>query len=223
MECNITYLPTFLQRLAVELNGVNAIIFDLGGVIINLDTSRTFDRLQNMASNVNKSTELENLYNKGFFNEYERGNISDPEFRKELSKVFQFNEDQLHEIDEAWNAMLLDIPSSRIDLVKRLKAGYEVYVLSNTNQIHIDKFNKILFNSVGETDLDHIFHKAYYSHRTGYRKPEKEIYQLVLDQHELHSGSTLFVDDNPHNIEAAQSLSLKTLHIPEGDDILNHL
>jgi FMN phosphatase YigB (HAD superfamily) len=106
--------------------------------------------------------------------------------------------------------MLIDLPVSTLTMLEKLKKHFRVFVLSNTNTIHINYVNEIMLQ--GKV-LDSWFHKAYYSHQLGMRKPELEIYQHVLDQNQLIPEQTIFLDDNLDNLKAANSLYIQTLHI----------
>jgi putative hydrolase of the HAD superfamily len=222
MECKSTYLPlNFKSIISLNLNGIENIIFDLGGVIINLDLERTEKAFLSMVAPGKQQALRETLYASDLFPDYERGNVTDEEFIYGLQNLI--GEDADHQrIRKAWNAMLLDIPAERLELVRSLKNEKRVFVLSNTNQIHLEEFNQILLEAHEVADLDEVFDKAYYSHHTGYRKPEPEIFEMVLEEQELKREETLFIDDNPHNVEAASALGLQTLHLLPPDHLLNH-
>jgi putative hydrolase of the HAD superfamily len=206
----------------LNLSDVSNIIFDLGGVIINLDIKQTETAFLNLVPTAEREEKKDILYASEIFPEYERGNVDDETFVKEVSGILGNGVSKQAVID-AWNAMLLDIPAERLNLVHNLKAlDKRVFVLSNTNQIHLDAFNIILEQAHGWSDLDEIFHKAYYSHRMGARKPEPLIFQQVLDEQNMSPSKTLFIDDNPQNVAAAGALGLQTLHIVPPDHLLNH-
>lgn len=151
------------------------IIFDLGGVLVHLSVAKTIQALAKLSGT--SPQEIQEAYVKyPVFFSYERGEISDMEFRTQLRKEFSFEATD-EEIDQSWNAMLLDLPHDKLQLVEKLKGKFTVFVLSNTNNIHIQYLNNIFLK--GEV-LDTYFNKCYYSHEVGMRKPEPEIYQHVL-------------------------------------------
>jgi putative hydrolase of the HAD superfamily len=146
---------------------------------------------------------------------YERGELNDVEFRSMLRRIFSLQATDI-QIDEAWNAMLLGVPAKKLELVKKLKNRFSVYVLSNTNNIHIQYVNEKLLNG---QSLDAHFYKCYYSHAVGLRKPEPEIYRHVLEDAGLNAATTIFLDDNIENIQAAHALGIQTIHITHPDQV----
>ena len=200
------------------LVGVEAIIFDLGGVIINLDTSRTiasFVRLSGW-----KQAEIISLTNSKEFLDFERGNLNDAEFRAFVSKSLQTHLTN-EQLDQAWNAMILDIPEVRINLLRKLSQQLPTFILSNTNNIHIEFVERELLPEHNIRSFKEIVHKDYYSHVMGMRKPEPEIFQRLIDENNLSTIKTLLVDDNTQNIEAAKVMGFKTYLVPPNQLNLN--
>jgi len=155
------------------------------------------------------------------FKDYETGRVSDEGFRTGL-RVLLAMEATDEEIDKAWNAMLLDLPVARIELLKRLGNQYRIFLLSNTNQIHVDAFNKILYDAVGYEDLCPLFEVGYYSHLINLRKPNTDIFEFVLKENGLEASETLFIDDNGANIAGADSVGIHTLHVVGPDTLINY-
>ena len=199
------------------LDGIENIIFDLGEVIVDLDVAATETAFAALLVNPNES-----IYNlKGqtpVFDELEVGVISPAEFRAEINKLAhsRTTDDQ---IDAAWNAMLVKIPSAKIQLVQNLRSNYQTFVLSNTNRIHIDHLEKYLLPRHGLKSLNQIFDFVYYSHEIGKRKPNSDAYQFILDKHEIIPGRTLFIDDRIENIHTAQEMGIKTWHLTNREDL----
>lgn len=188
--------------------GIHTVIFDLGGVIIDLSLERTLQAFATLTGT--SKTDIQKAYGSNpVFMAYEKGEVSDQEFRNSIRKHFSTHASDA-EIDHCWNAMLIDLPVSTLTMLEKLKKHFRVFVLSNTNTIHINYVNEIMLQ--GKV-LDSWFHKAYYSHQLGMRKPELEIYQHVLDQNQLIPEQTIFLDDNLDNLKAANSLYIQTLHI----------
>jgi putative hydrolase of the HAD superfamily len=192
-----------------NLEPVKAIIFDLGGVIINIDPSLThkaFDALG--ISQVDKQftfTHQEKIYK-----DFEVGKISITEFRDSFRKFIEKPVSD-NEIDVAWNAMLLDIPQHRIELLRNLKSKYQTYLLSNTNIIHVDSINCYLLEKHNFESLNPLFDNCYFSQDIGMRKPNAQAYQYVLNMHDLNPNETLFFDDNADNIAAAEKLGIQSV------------
>jgi len=114
--------------------------------------------------------------------------------------------------------MLLDLPKHRISLLKDLNKKYDIYLLSNTNSIHISEFKNIMGYEKYEV-FYRLFKKVYYSHEIGFRKPNKEAFQLILDENNLNADEVLFIDDSPQHIEGAKNLGIKTYHLKDGEEV----
>jgi glucose-1-phosphatase len=202
----------------IDLKKVDAIIFDLGGVILNIDYSLTekafdalgFNRFGNSYSKISQQS---------LFDDFETGKISIEEFRPLLKKAGAF-ETSDEEIDRAWNSMLLDLPPARLTLLESLKKEKPLFLLSNTNPIHINAINKYLKATFDKNDLSPWFNKLYLSHQVGMRKPHKEIFQRILDEHNLDAGRTMFIDDSIQHVEGARKAGLQAVHLENGVTIL---
>jgi glucose-1-phosphatase len=204
----------------VALNSeIKNIIFDLGGVIINLDTHKTYEQFSKL-SGIKVEEFISKASESPFFDQYEKGLLSDQEFREHLRLLLK-SEASDSEIDNAWNAMLLDIPLKRIQLLQQLRANYRLFLLSNTNNIHLQCFTKIFQHTTGLPSLDNCFDKAYYSHLMKMRKPDDEIYRQVLIENQLMANQTLFLDDNLSNLQGAKSVGIHTFHVAHPDLIFS--
>jgi glucose-1-phosphatase len=203
----------------LSLSGIKNIIFDLGGVIINLSVEKTHQAFAALSGL--SMSEIDTIVHQGtFFHEYEKGLISDAEFRNQLRESLQINVDDA-QLDRAWNAMLLDIPIERIQLLEQLKNRYNLFLLSNTNNIHLLSFNNQVLQLTGHPALDQYFHKAYYSHLIKMRKPDVEIYEHVLQRNNLLAHETLFLDDNKDNLTGANKAGISTFHVQYPDQIFS--
>ena len=201
---------------------LEAIIFDLGGVIINLDYNRTILELAK-AMGASPNTIAMATTQHDIFHEFERGKITNDEFLEFLDG-FTPKDISRDTLIHFWNAMLLDIPAERIALLKRLSEKYRLFVLSNTNDIHIRDFNRILEEAHGYTSLQDIgvFEKVYLSYEVGHRKPDTEIFSYVVNDAGLTPGRTLFLDDGLPNLEGAKQVGLLTEHVrPDERTILD--
>jgi putative hydrolase of the HAD superfamily len=202
------------------------IIFDLGGVILNIDYAKTTNAF--IALGVENFEELySQQHASSLFKQLECGKISTEEFMEEMKKYSPGNLTP-ERITEAWDAMLINFPPERIELLKSLKSRYRTFLLSNTNAIHLKKFGQMYKDTMGGGSLEDCFEKAYYSHLIGLRKPNKEAYEFVLNDQGLKPEETLFIDDTFPNIETAAALGIKTLYIKppeklEEHSILQHL
>ena len=153
------------------------------------------------------------------FYDYERGTIPTSQFIDALYEKAAIKVTR-DDIIDAWNALLLDIPEERVQTLEALSKHYRLFLLSNTNELHVDYFEKIV---PGNRNFRDLFEKVYYSHIIGFRKPDERAFNIVIQENNLDAASTLFVDDREDNIEAAKKLGFKTLHITGGLDIKDFL
>jgi len=187
---------------------IKNIIFDFGGVILDIDPQLTINEFINLGLK-----DPEKLLTSGFMEDiaakFERG-IHTPEvFRTKLRDFLQVDATD-QQLDEAWNALLFDIPSERIAVIEQVKKHYLTLLLSNSNEIHYDLFVRDLQLRFGYREFDELFHKAYFSFDLHLSKPNPEVYEFVINQHDLDPGKTLFIDDREDNIEVAKQLGFKT-------------
>jgi len=196
-------------------SNIKTIVFDLGGVIIDLGVQASLNKLAQL---LNKSIgDIIRVYHSNdFFRSYEKGMIDDNGFRKGI-RALTINNISDDQIDSAWNAMLLDIPPSRMELIRKIRSEFQLLVLSNTNAIHVEHFNNILEKSTGKSNLEYFFDKVHFSHEMRMRKPDEEIYRFLLEDNHLKPEETLFLDDNKDNLFAAEKLGIKTIHIEYPD------
>jgi glucose-1-phosphatase len=196
------------------------LIFDLGGVLVDVDVQHTVAAFARLSGKTDQ--EIVQSYQKypQFF-AYERGELSDAEFRIFVQQVFSFQAaDDV--IDAAWNAMITGLPEGSLKMLEMLKQHYALAVLSNTNQIHLDYINqRILPRYSSHSSLNHYFHKHYYSHLVGKRKPEPEIYLQVLEENAIDPATTLFLDDRIENIAAAKALGIQTKLVHHPDEVFD--
>jgi glucose-1-phosphatase len=200
---------------------IKTLIFDLGGVILDLSVDTTLQAFATISS-ISKQEAINTFHQSPGFNEYEKGGMADAEFRQYLRKIYSINATD-EEIDSCWNAMLLGIPPAKLDLLKKLQRQHNVLLLSNTNEIHLSYINSIILPKISNEDsLDRYFHRAYYSHRMKMRKPDAEIFEFVLQENGLKASETLFLDDNEMNVVGARSVGIKTIHVTSPDLILSY-
>jgi putative hydrolase of the HAD superfamily len=193
------------------------IIFDFGGVIINVDYHRVVNAFVQLG--VKDFDRLFSQLNQHhLFDDFEKGLISADEFRNQLKSISNVPlTDQ--QIDDAWNAILINLPKENIELLKRLKKNYRLFLLSNTNEIHEKAFTQMMMHDFGENVLPDIFEGIYFSHRMHKRKPDAEIFEQVLKENNLAAEETLFIDDSPQHIDAAKQLGIQTLLFEKGKTI----
>ncbi len=193
-----------------------AIIFDLGAVILNINYQNTIDEFTKLGVN-NATTFYSKKVQTNLFNQIETGMISSNEFLKELQK--ETKNANINQVEKAWNAMLLDLPEERVQLIKKLKNNHSIYLLSNTNAIHFDAFKKQLGNKKWLAFCK-LFDKMYLSHELGLRKPDVKIFEYILKEKKLKAEEVFFIDDSPQHIASAKKIGINCHHLLDDEDII---
>jgi glucose-1-phosphatase len=202
---------------------IDAIIFDLGGVILNLSVRKSIDEFiklgfSNAEEEMARLSRISDHEEPGIFRLYETGMISSTQFRAGIRKYFDKDLDD-RDIDKAWSAMLLDLPPEHLSLMEKISKSFRIFLLSNTNEIHIENLHFISGNNHGFTSLVKLFEKVYYSHEVKMRKPDVGIYHHVIKDAGLNPDSTLFIDDSLINVQGAQSAGLHAYHHPSNSGL----
>ena len=193
---------------------IKNLIFDFGGVIIDINTRRVGQSFIKLGiENLEEVNEL--AISKGLYLDLEKGLITPAEFRDGLRQVsgLDLTDEQ---IDDAWNSMIIDLPKHRFELLKQIKNNYNVYLLSNTNEIHYQYFNQYLSKNLGVNSLDDFFTQCFYSHQMKLRKPDHEIFIRMLEDGKINPSESLYIDDLPENVQAARELGIHSItHRPD--------
>lgn len=193
------------------LHGIRNIIFDLGGVLFEIDYSapaHAFSKLgiKNFDRQLSKSSQ------EGIFDLLETGKISNENFLQYL--LDKCPGATLQEVTDAWNSILKGLWEERIEFVRHLRtSGYRTFLLSNTNAIHSEAFGKMIDQQIGLPNFHSVFEKIYYSHQIGRRKPDPALFQQVCKWNDLDPRETLFIDDSVQHIQGAAKAGLKSVHL----------
>lgn len=193
----------------------DAILFDLGGVLVDLDwsaTTRAFRSLVPADHGARADSVFADIFQHPALHTYERGEIPWRSFREQLTRDtgLQGSEEQFL---AAWNSMIGAISRARVDRLEELKGSYRLGLLSNTNERHVDFVNAYLQTTHGISDLDSLFHVPLYSHRVGMRKPEARIYHCAAEALGVVPNRILFIDDMKVNADAATAAGLHGYHL----------
>jgi len=149
------------------------------------------------------------------FDRFERGEITADEFRRGINHVSSLHLSST-QIDDAWNAMLLGLPEENIRFIEKIGKSFRLFLLSNTNQVHIEKFYEMIRTENGLEHLDCYFEKIYLSHLIGARKPEAGAYEIILRENNLSAEETIFIDDSPQHVEGAKKVGLQAICLQPG-------
>jgi putative hydrolase of the HAD superfamily len=218
------YYFTILKQIIIFnhliiVSKIRALIFDLGGVILDIDQERTLRAFNKLG------LDLEELnYQMPVFNNFEIGKISIEEFRVIIKTALNGLADDAR-IDHAWNAMLLELPKSRLQILRQLKQHFRLYLLSNTNALHMQYFYNYLEQKYSVEEWQNTFDHIFYSHEIALRKPDLSCYKYVCDTIGFAPEQCIFIDDSIINIRGAENAGLKICHAdtPLNSDLANRI
>lgn len=195
---------------------INTIIFDLGGVLYDIDVSLTGKAFTQMG--VPDIQELHRSISEGHTYEgLDTGCISPAMFRDSIRSITGAPLSDA-QVDHAWNALLVSFPHHRVKLLQGLRANYRILLLSNTNAIHYDCYTARFQQEYGFA-FESLFDKAYYSYRLGLRKPDPAIFRHVINESSLVPEHAVFIDDVIENIESARATGLRAIHLTSQEDV----
>lgn len=200
------------------MKAIKNIIFDLGGVLLPVNYQAVLSAFGKLGNPQDESFYSQKSQSP-IFDQLERGEITGGEFLFELKK--QFPNASENDLTLAWNAILGKFSQERLELLKKIRKHYRLFLLSNTNAIHATQFllDLKLHNSV--ENFGDFFDEIYYSHETGFRKPEKEIFELVLLENNLNASETIFIEDTEANVKGSVAAGLPTIwmKVHEGENL----
>ena len=198
---------------------IKNIIFDLGGVILDIDESIVYKELEKMGISTSELAQSKEFID--IMSKFDTGIYTAPTFRKKTKALLGQEKMTDQRFDAIWNAMLLDIPRERIEAIEKVKKHYKIFLMSNSNVIHYDLYVRDLQLRFGYHEFDELFNKSYFSFAEHLEKPDPRFFELILDHEGLLPEETLFIDDTAANIEVAKSLGIKTYHIRRDELVRN--
>jgi putative hydrolase of the HAD superfamily len=198
------------------MNTIDAILFDLGGVFITIDYQATIDAFEKL-----RFENAQLLYSQAeqaiLFEKYETGKISTPHFINNLLKLSNSNPSP-NQIVKAWNSMIGDFSIESITLLKNLQSKYRLFMLSNTNELHMDLVKR-KWQEIENAPMESFFEKVHFSHQLGLRKPYPNTFLEVCKINNLDPVKTLFIDDSIQHIAGAQKAGLQTIYLKKITDL----
>jgi putative hydrolase of the HAD superfamily len=194
---------------------IEAVIFDLGGVIYDIDYQRTIDAFIQLGADP-QAVMYSQAAQSGMFDAYETGQITSEDF---LTSLQQEMPDGIStaQIKSAWNAILIGQPVHRLTFLRQLGKQLPIYLLSNTNALHIEQIYKELDEQFGLSGYHELFEATFLSYEIGLRKPDVETFQTVIQRTGVDPAKTLFIDDSPQHLVGAKQAGLQTYHHVKGD------
>ena len=199
-----------------QYNNISTLIFDLGGVIVDLDLAKCIQNFKELGLE-NIEQYLSNFGQKDFFMQFEKGQIGIPAFRNEIRKLAGTELSDV-QIDKAWCSFLTQIPVEKLHLLSELKKKYRLLLLSNTNPLHIETAVAAEFSKTGKTMQD-FFDKCYLSYEMGMVKPDVEIFEALLTDAQVKAEECLFLDDGKKNIDTAAALGIQTYWVKPNENL----
>jgi putative hydrolase of the HAD superfamily len=199
-----------------QFRNISTIIFDLGGVLINLDLPQCIHNFKQLG--LKDFEQNLNLFGqKGFFLQFEKGQIGVEQFRAEIRKLATgiLSDEQ---IDAAWCSFLCDIPLEKIKLLEQLKSKFRLVMLSNSNPLHIGVSAAGEFAKAGKQISD-LFDACYLSYEMHMAKPDAEIFLKLLEDEQVQANQCLFLDDGIKNIEQAQKLGIQSYLVAPNENL----
>ena len=196
---------------------IRNIVFDLGAVLIDIDfdlAKKAFEKIG--ISNFDQH--YTQVSASGLFDALEKGNCSPQEFYQAIQQIGNPSTHKI-EIQQAWNSILLDFRKESMEYVATLKSSYRLFLLSNTNAIHMEEINRRSATQLGVNNLDDFFEKAYYSFAVGMRKPQEEIFEYVIKDAAILPQETIFIDDAQPNIHTAIKMGFQTHLLLKGEKV----
>jgi len=202
--------------MKIDLKNYDTIIFDFGGVILNINPELTINGFRQL----NGDAGIDKINQSNILWEFERGEISKEVLISRISEMLKVTITK-EEFNKIWCALLLNYVPDRIAWIKQLGQSHRLIMLSNTNEIHFEYFAAKLKDEFGVTFYD-LFAEVYLSYKMGLVKPDKKIYEQVIREQNLDPSKTLFIEDTPENTTMAESLGIKTLLIPSNGSFYDY-
>lgn len=203
---------------ASEMPEIKNIIFDFGGVLVNLDKRRCVEAFRSIGA-ADIAWYVDECRQEDFFHDLEVGDIGVKGFCDEVRRRCPGCDATDEGICEAWNALLTGIPVRRIEKLLSLRHRYRLMLLSNTNPIHWQKAVRDFF-PFGGYGVEDYFERTFLSYKMRMLKPDGRIFMSVLSEAGLSAGETLFIDDSAANCAAAAEQGIMAMHVADGDEWL---
>lgn len=193
------------------------VVFDLGGVVIDLNYNATIHSFQELGSE-----DFQELYSQALqsdlFDRYETGQISSLHFINKLKELLPQHLTP-NQIVTAWNAMIQEFQPEKLKFLEEIKMTHTIALLSNTNDLHMDCVRRKL-NKVSKKSLEDYFHYTFLSHEITMRKPNEEVFLFICEKMDVSPEKVLFIDDSIQHIEGARKAGLTAILFPQNKSFL---
>lgn len=202
------------------MQNIKNIIFDYGNVIFEIDFQKSEQAFKDIGI-PDTTTFFTHKVQNELFDQLDMGLITAAEFRDEVRRIsgeYDLSDD---DITNAWNALLIGVAEGNHQVLMEMKNKYRTFLLSNNNEIHYSYIMRYLKENFELEDNSSFFEKDYYSHLMGMRKPNVDIFEFVLNTHDLVPQETLFIDDSPQHLVTAEKLGMKTALVERPEPLRN--
>lgn len=195
---------------------IKAIIFDMGGVLVDLDIEDCKRAFKEYLGYEKIDELIDPCHQKGIYGDLEEGKLSGDEFRKLVlaeSRPGSVAED----VDRAMWHILTGIEPYKAQLLKRLSETYDLYLLSNNNEVCLPR-SRAMFAEAG-TPMETLFKKCFYSFEMKALKPSEAFYKAVVAEIGLPAEQMFFIDDSQKNVDGAIAAGLPAVYYQPGTDL----
>ena len=210
------------------ISNTKMLLFDLGGVIIDILPEKTideFNKISKYSGNIFGGIEYryENVKSEisDIFFDFEKGFLNKEDFRNRIRKIAKIKIDD-NSFDHIWNLLIIKINKNIVDLILSLNNKFSIMILSNTNEIHRNYFDKLCID-LYKKRFDELFYKCFYSFDLKSRKPDKEIYDIVIEKSGFLPYEITFFDDMDKNLVEPKKLGINTYHVTKKERLMTFL
>lgn len=208
------------MKLISKYQNIKNIIFDLGGVLLDIDVARTMDAFDRLAIDGVRAADI-HPENAGIFLQLEVGAISTDDFIAQIQALAGDTKISPDQILDAWNAILVGFDMKRFEILDRLREHYNIYLLSNTNEPHRIKYLQMFRQTSGGRELESYFDQCFYSDLMKLRKPDVKIYRQLIAETGINPAESIFIDDNAVNFSGSEEAGIATFHLTPDRSLLD--
>ncbi|MCI1785026.1 MAG: HAD family phosphatase [Bacteroidales bacterium] len=197
-----------------------AIIFDLGGVLVDLDLKNCIRHFKNILGYGKITDLLDPSHQKGIYSDLEEGLLKPEEFRKLILSDSRPGTTE-HDVDVCMWSLLTRMDDYKVPYLEKLSESYDLYILSNNNPISMHRCHEVFTDS--GLDYKKVFKEEFISYSMRLLKPGHEIFEEVIRRIGIPSGKLLFIDDSLDNVKAAEAAGIPSLHYSQGADLVSQV